>query len=842
MTYIITSLCLRDSSCVEVCPVECIIPGKPMKEWPWYYIDPETCIDCGACIPECPYEAIFEEEAVPAQYDAKGGEYIARIGLQGHYEGQNNQGDSVILDCTKQLEAGENIDLTEDIQPNYTYFTEGVGYGALDMQDEEVMASPVVEDEIDQVPEAAAVDVVEESDDQEAEVSDVEEVPEASTAGLEDLAAEDVVTIEQSHGGGVGESANEAVPTWQPPFFLTIGLVRGLLGQLFGTLFGMSLVWAIRFFMGLDEFWAAEPAWVVGAVTGTLGFMIGVGALTDWGKWMIGMQTPMVHGPPSGKPSWFRYFSVDYNHKVIGIQYTVTGILVMLVGGSLAMVFRLELVATGMQFISYGTYNSFISAHGIIMIVSILIGVGGMINYLVPLMIGASDMAFPRLNAFGYWINVPGVILLITALFVGGWDTGWTGYPPLSARAPIGVQLFFLGVYMIGLSSIVGSLNLLVTVARLRAPGMSLFRMPIFVWASVATAILQLTATQFIGLAFLMVVTERVLGMGFFDPFISEAAKAVGAPPGDPVLFQHLFWFYSHPAVYVFILPGLGIISELLPVFCRKPLFGYRWIAISSMSIALLGFLVWAHHMFVSGMNEFLRIPFMVATLLVAVPTGVKFFSWLGTMWQGKLTFPTPMLFVLGAISVFLIGGLTGLPAGTVATDLFLHDTYWVVGHFHATMFGGFVFPFFAALYYWYPKATGRKYSEKLGKLHFWLMTPSFWVQSIGQAAVGLKGMRRRIADYDPALGIENYHFWITVAGILIAISVLVCIYNLWYSARKGETAQDNPWRSRSPEFQIPSPIPEHSYPNPFEIVGEPYDYGLPGSVYVSMESDKVLE
>ncbi|HCU79787.1 MAG TPA: hypothetical protein DGN60_01335, partial [Chloroflexi bacterium] len=624
-----------------------------MKEWPWFYIDPETCIDCGACIPECPYEAIFEEEAVPADYSAKGGEYIARTGLQGHYEGKNDQGEDVILDCTKQLAAGETIDLTQDIQPNYAYFTDGVGYGALDMQDDEVdISEAVAEEAAVDVSESVAVDASEESDssvsvdsgsetveetvDQQDEVGIGEAIPEDESDYIEEPPrVEEAGVLAQVSSDDKSVTQVNDASSWQPPFFFTIGLVRGLLGQLFGTLFGMGLVWVVRFFMGLEEYWAAEPAWVVGAITGTLGFMIGVGALTDWGKWMIGMQTPMVHGPPSGKPTWFRYLSVDYNHKVIGIQYAVTGIFVMLVGGTLAIIFRLELVATGMQYITYNTYNSFISAHGIIMIVSILLGVGAMINYLVPLMIGASDMAFPRLNAFGYWINVPGAILLITALFVGGWDTGWTGYPPLSARAPIGVQLFFLGVYMIGLSSIVGSLNLLVTVGKMRAPGMSLFRMPIFVWASVSTAILQLTATQFIGLAFLMVVTERILGMGFFDPFISDAAAAAGVPAGDPVLFQHLFWFYSHPAVYVFILPGLGIISELLPVFARKPLFGYRWIAISSMSIALLGFLVWAHHMFVSGMSDFLRIPFMLATMLVAVPTGVKFFSWLGTMWQG---------------------------------------------------------------------------------------------------------------------------------------------------------------------------------------------------------------
>jgi cytochrome c oxidase subunit 1 len=313
--------------------------------------------------------------------------------------------------------------------------------------------------------------------------------------------------------------------------------------------------------------------------------------------------------------------------------------------------------------------------------------------------------------------------------------------------------------------------------------------------------------------------------MGFFDP----------AGGGDPILYQHMFWFYSHPVVYVFVLPGLGVISELLPVFSRKPLFGYRWVALSSIAIALVGYLVWAHHMFVSGMDNSLRVPFMVATLLVAVPTGVKFFSWIGTMWAGKLTFPTPMLFVLGAISVFLIGGLTGPILGTVPTDMALHDTYWIVGHFHATMFGGFVFPFFAALYYWFPKVTGKMYNEKLGKLHFWLMTPGFWVMSLGQMRTGLMGMRRRIGDYDPALGVESTHFLITLAGFVIAWGVLIMVYNLISSARSAEAAAPNPWRSRSPEWQAPSPMPEMNYDRPFRVVGEPYDYGVPDSTYVNL-------
>jgi len=383
------------------------------------------------------------------------------------------------------------------------------------------------------------------------------------------------------------------------------------------------------------------------------------------------------------------------------------------------------------------------------------------------------------------------------------------------------MQMFFLGVYLFGFSSILGAINIIVTILRMRAPGMTMFRMPIFVWGALATALISFSATQLIALSFQMVMFQRLFGMGFFDP----------AKGGNVILFQHLFWFYSHPAVYVFVLPGLGMISELLPVFARKPLFGYKWVAVSSLGIALIGFFVWAHHMFTSGMQEFLRVPFMYSTLLVAVPTGIKFFSWVGTMWRGKLSFETPMLFVLGAIAIFLVGGLSGPTNGTVATDLYLHDTYYIVGHFHATMFGGFVFPFIAAIYFWYPKITGRMYNESLGKIHFFLMFPAFFVQSFGQMFVGLLGMRRRIADYPGLEFLQIPNLWITIAGFAIAFSVLIFFFNLAYSARKGKVAVANPWRSRSPEWRLPSPIPVHNYQDhPFEVVGDPYDYGIPDS------------
>ena len=611
------------------------------------------------------------------------------------------------------------------------------------------------------------------------------------------------------------------------------GITRGLVFQVVGTIIGAALVTGIRALLELESvgaFLFTEPAWVFGALVGVVSFLFGVGVMTDWVKWARGIDTSDHH---EDEPGWQKYFGVSLDHKVIGIQYTITALFLLAVGGTFALIFRTELAASGLDFLTLDLdvfnqngpqlYNTLMSLHGMIMIVSILLGISGIMNYVVPLLVGAHDMAFPRMNAFAFWVAVPASVLLLLALLLGGFDTGWTGYPPLSSRAPLGVQMFFLGVFTAGWSSILGALNVIATVVRMRAKGMTAMRMPILVWASVATSIIALTATQLIGLSFQLVMFQRLFGMGFFDP----------SKGGNPVLFQHLFWFYSHPAVYVFVLPGLGVISELLPVFVRKPLFGYRWVAMSSLGIALVGFVVWAHHMFTSGMNEYLRVPFMYSTMLVAVPTGVKFFSWVATMWGGKIETPTPMLFVLGSIVVFLLGGVTGPPNAMVALDLHLHDTYWVVGHFHDTIFGGFVFPFFAAIYYWFPKATGRKMNEFWGKVHFWLMTPSFFALTLGMMFIGLRGMRRRIVDYDPALGFDGAQLFLTVCAFLIAISILIFFINFFRSIKHGEPATGNAWNSRSPEWQVPSPMPAHNYEVPFEVVGEPYDYGLPGSKFV---------
>jgi cytochrome c oxidase subunit 1 len=597
---------------------------------------------------------------------------------------------------------------------------------------------------------------------------------------------------------------------------LRLGLFKGLFWGIVGLAAGMALTTGIRAGVGMEP-WNASAATTAGAILGALTFLAGVGAWTDWWSWMRGEQAgEPQHGDPDA-PFWPRLFNFDPNHKVIGLQYGITALAIFFIGGLLALTFRLELARSGMQFLTPDQYNTLFSAHGWIMIVGNLMGVAAMANYLIPLMVGAPDMAFPRLNALSYWLSVPAFIILLSSLFLGGFDSGWTGYPPLGLKGPLGQQMVYLGIFLFGFGSIIGSANFLVTIFKMRAPGMTLFRMPIFVWGMLATSLIQLFATQFIAMASLLMLLERSFKLAIF----SSSA--------DPVLYQHIFWFYSHPAVYVFILPGLGVISELLPVFVRKPLFGYRWVALSSMFIALTGFLVWAHHMFTTSLGGTLNLAFSFTTMLVAVPTGVKFFSWLATIWGGKISFETPMLFVLGSFIIFLVGGLTGPPNALVVADFYLHDTYWVVAHFHHTMFGGYVFPFIAAIYFWFPKMTGRMFKEGLGKLHFWLMFIGFHLKTLSMFRIGLLGMRRRIADYDPALGFDNYQTMATVGAIMIGTGMLIFVYNLWISARRGEIAVANPWRSRSLEWTIPSPPPELNYDQIPVIIGEPYDYGLEG-------------
>ena len=481
---------------------------------------------------------------------------------------------------------------------------------------------------------------------------------------------------------------------------------------------------------------------------------------------------------------------------MIGVQYLVTAFALFLTAGSVAMLMRAELAQPGIA-TSKDFYNTIMSTHGAMMITVALVSiVGGLGNFLVPLMVGARDMAFPKLNALSYWLLPLALLLVAINPLLGGFDTGWTAYPPLSQQANLGQQAYLMAFVTVGVSSILSAINFLVTVFRMRAPGMSLMRMPIFVWALTVTAALALVATSIVAMAFTMLLFDRLLGTAFF-----RASRG-----GDVILFQHLFWFYSHPAVYIMALPGLGAILEIVPVFARKPLFAYPLAVLMFISIGVMSFMVWAHHMFVSGMAEFFHIPIMLTTELISVPTGIVFLCALGTIWMGRIHFKVPMLWVFGFLWAFLIGGITGVFLADVPTDITLSDTYFVVAHFHYTIVGGTIFGLFAGTYYWFPKITGRMYDERLGRLHFWWFTLAFNATFIPMFWLGIEGMRRRVADYPPEFGTVN--LFISLAALNIALSVAVFVFNMARSWKRGEQAASNPWRAQTLEWQTSSPPP----------------------------------
>jgi len=438
----------------------------------------------------------------------------------------------------------------------------------------------------------------------------------------------------------------------------------------------------------------------------------------------------------------------------------------------------------------------------------------------IPLMIGAPDMAFPRLNALSYWLlPVAGIMMVSSFLVPGGaFNTGWTAYAPLSADAPLGQQFFTIGVQFAGTSSIMTALNFLVTIITMRAPGMTFWRMPLLVWANFTTSLLVVIATPFVAGSQFLLLLERSLHARFFD-------AAFG---GDVLAYQHIFWFYSHPAVYIMMLPGFGIISEVIAIHSRKPIFGYKLIAISTVAIGVLGFTVWAHHMFVSGMAPWLRIPMMFTTMAIAVPTGIKMFSWLATMWRGVIHLTTPMLFACGFLATFVVGGLSGIFLAVIPVDIATSDTYFVVAHIHYVLFGGSVFTIYAGIYHWFPKMTGKMYDEGLGKLHFWLTFVAFNATFMPMHWLGLQGMQRRIADYPSQFGTLN--FFISIMAFILGASTLVFLYNMAYSWWRGETAPANPWRALTLEWQVTSPPPIFNFDEPPQIVGSPYAYGVPGA------------
>jgi cytochrome c oxidase subunit 1 len=493
------------------------------------------------------------------------------------------------------------------------------------------------------------------------------------------------------------------------------------------------------------------------------------------------------------------------DHKKIGILYLINSFVFFIVGGVLALGVRVELAAPGIQFLNEDLYNQAFTMHASLMlflfVIPILAGFG---NYAVPLMIGAPDMAFPRINALSFWMLPLAGLLIAAGFFVegGAAQAGWTSYPPLASAAftGTGTDLWLMGVTLIGTSSILGGINFLVTIFKMRAPGMTLFRMPIMAWTILVTSVLVVMATPVLTSALIMLFIDRNYGGSFFDP----------AAGGNAVLWQNVFWFYSHPAVYIMILPAMGIVSEVLPVFSRKPLFGYKAFVFATAGIGALGFSVWAHHMFTTG-AVFLPF-FSLMTFLIAVPTGVKMFNWIATLYRGQLSFDTPLLYALGFLSMFLIGGINGAFHAAVPVDFALHDTYYVVAHIHYVLFGGSVFAVFAGVYYWFPKMTGRRLNETLGKVQFALLFIGFNLTFFPMHQLGLAGMPRRIADYSASAGWNDLNLVATVGGFVIAAAMLPFLFNVFISLRNGEPAGDDPWEGNTLEWATTSPPPPYNF------------------------------
>jgi len=623
------------------------------------------------------------------------------------------------------------------------------------------------------------------------------------------------MAIEIQPGAGrmqpVSGGPESARPWWMKPAVHT-GIIGGILGYLLGHWLGnvLSSNYAQN---ALSD--SNDVPIVLGYVFGTVGWLAGLGVFNDLGRLMLGKPLRDIeHAPVGGLAKYFRY---TLDHKVVGIQYLFGMITYFLTGGLFAMAIRTELLSPTYHIMSSSAYLMVVGEHGTMMMMmmsSVVLGPFG--QYFAPLMIGSKRMAFPRIEAIGFWLTPAAYVILLSGILFGGFPTGWTGYEPLATQATAGMDSYAVAFGLMGISMILAGFNIIVTYINYRAPGMRWSRLPMFVWSMFTVSFLQVLAAPVLVAGLYMMITDRTFQTAFF-------ANQLG---GSSYLYQNVFWFFGHPEVYILALPGFGIVSEIIPVMCRKPLFGYRTAAAGMIGVALLSFFVWQHHLFDSGINPDMRPLFMLTTELISIPTGFIYLVALGTFWKAKIRFTVPMLFCLAMYFNFLIGGISGVFLSDVPADTTEHGSFFVMAHFHYTIMGGLIFAFMAGIYYWLPKMMGIKLNERLGKIHFWTMFIFFNATFLPLFALGMMGMPRRVFEY--ARNLETLNDWVSISAFCLGGSLLIFLINFIMSTMVWrEKEVGNPWNSRGLEWQVSSPPPPENFEHIPVILSGPYEYGL---------------
>src|SRR5262252_5263968 len=613
--------------------------------------------------------------------------------------------------------------------------------------------------------------------------------------------------------GGEPGTPSEKRAWWMRPAVHT-GLLGALIGYLIGNWLG-HLVQSdsANFAQGLGD--TRDWPVVLGYVFGTVGWLAGLGVFSDLLRLMAGRPLPDVeHAPAGGLAKYFRY---TLDHKVVGIQYLFGMIVYFLTGGLFAMAIRTELLSPTVHIMSASSYLMVVGEHSTMMMMmmsSVVLGPFG--QYFAPIMIGSKRMAFPRIEALGFWLTPPAYVILLSSILWGGFPTGWTGYAPLNIQATPAMDGYAMAFGIMGISMILAGFNIIVTYINYRAPGMRWSRLPMFVWSMFTVSFLQVLAVPVLVAGLYMMITDRTFQTAFF-------ANQLG---GSSYLYQNVFWFFGHPEVYILALPGFGVVSEIIPVFCRKPLFGYRTAAAGMIGVALLSFFVWQHHLFDSGINPDMRPLFMLTTELISIPTGFIYLVALGTFWKAKIRFTVPMLFCLAMYFNFLLGGISGVFLSDVPADTTEHGSFFVMAHFHYTIMGGLIFAFMAGIYYWLPKMLGIKLNERLGKIHFWTMFIFFNSTFLPLFAVGMAGQPRRVFEY--ARNLQTMNDWVSISSFFLGGSILLFVINFVYSTvivRERELV--NPWQSRGLEWQVVSPPPADNFDQVPVVLSGPYDYGV---------------